>query len=193
DEEDAFLLTSMLQSVADEGTASTLRARGVRGPVAGKTGTTNDNSDVWFVGYTPTMVAGVWFGFDKPRSLGRGAVGGTLAAPAWAEFYREAWARHDDGNGWSQPEGVVRRWIDPANGLLADDWCADGQYEWFREGTQPTAMSDCWYWGYDFMTTDEYGREWYREIRDRLRDVFRMPADPHGRSAPRRPLAQRPR
>lgn len=193
DEEDAFLLTSMLQSVVDEGTASTLRARGVRGPVAGKTGTTNDNSDVWFVGYTPTMVAGVWFGFDKPRSLGRGAVGGTLAAPAWAEFYREAWARHDDGNGWSQPEGVVRRWIDPANGLLADDWCADGQYEWFREGTQPTAMSDCWYWGYDFMTTDEYGREWYREIRDRLRDVFRIPADQHERSAPRRPLAQRPR
>ena len=68
-EAEAFQLTSMLRSVVDGGTGRVVRDRGVRGAVAGKTGTTNDGADVWFVGYTPTLVAAVWFGYDVPRTI----------------------------------------------------------------------------------------------------------------------------
>jgi penicillin-binding protein 1A len=64
---------------------------GVEGPIAGKTGTTNDGADTWFVGYMPVLVAGFWFGFDTPRSLGGAASGARMAAPAWVRFYREGW------------------------------------------------------------------------------------------------------
>ena len=186
DPRDAFLITSMLQSVVDEGTARSIRASGVRGPVAGKTGTTNDGTDVWFVGYTPSLVAGAWFGFDTPRSLGRGAAGGSLAAPAWSEFYREAWVRHDRGAEWSVPDGLVRRFVDSNSGLLADEWCSEGRYEWFREGTEPTRTSECWYWNTDCSSGDESGTSgWFREFRSRLRDVFRI-------NRPRQPEAPEP-
>src|SRR6185503_20251669 len=81
----AFIVRDILQDVASRGTGSAAR-RIVPSqiPVAGKTGTTNDNADVWFVGFTPTLLAGVWLGFDKPRMIMPGAVGGTLAAPVWA-------------------------------------------------------------------------------------------------------------
>jgi penicillin-binding protein 1A len=70
DPRDAYQVTSMLQSVIDYGTGKAIRSYGVRGLVAGKTGTTNSGTDVWFVGYTPTIVAGFWFGFDTPRLVG---------------------------------------------------------------------------------------------------------------------------
>ena len=81
-------LTAMLRGVVDGGTGQVLRAMGVSGPVAGKTGTTNDGTDVWFVGYTPTLVAGFWFGHDTPRSLGPAASGGREAGdrPASVPF-----------------------------------------------------------------------------------------------------------
>ena len=67
DPRDAYEITSMLRGVVDYGTGRVIRDYGVQGPVAGKTGTTNNGADVWFVGYTPTLVAGVWFGYDTPR------------------------------------------------------------------------------------------------------------------------------
>jgi penicillin-binding protein 1A len=91
DPRDAFQITSMLRSVVDEGTGTAVRAAGVVAPVAGKTGTTNDGADVWFVGYTPTLVAGFWFGYDARRSISGNANGGRHAAPAWADFYRAGW------------------------------------------------------------------------------------------------------
>ncbi len=132
----AFLVTSMLQSVVDEGTGTAIRRLGVYGPAAGKTGTTNNGADVWFVGYTPTMVAGFWFGRDTPQSLGRGASGGRLAAPAWASFYRHGW--HDSDADWVPPEGVVEADIDPESGMLAGWYCPTTRREWFRAGTEPT-------------------------------------------------------
>ncbi len=87
-EQDAYLLTSMLQDVMSYGTGG--RANFGR-PAAGKTGTTNDYKDAWFVGYTPDLAAGVWVGFDDMRrSLGRGEVGGRAAAPIWSEFMKHA-------------------------------------------------------------------------------------------------------
>ena len=137
DEAAAFQLTSMLRSVVDGGTGRLVRDRGVRGPVAGKTGTTNDGADVWFVGYTPTVVAAVWFGYDAPRPIGPSASGARLATPAWAAFYLEGWREREPAD-WATPAGMVRRSIDAFNGELANEWCPVTQREWFRPGTEPT-------------------------------------------------------
>src|SRR5262249_35494061 len=81
----AFQMTSMLRDVIERGTGTPARALGVRGPVAGKTGTTDDYRDAWFVGYSSSVVAGVWVGFDQPASIGRDAYGARVALPIWAE------------------------------------------------------------------------------------------------------------
>jgi penicillin-binding protein 1A len=136
-EAEAFQLTSMLESVVDGGTGRAVRDLGVRGPVAGKTGTTNDGTDVWFVGYTPTVVAAVWFGYDAPHPIAASASGGRLAAPAWASFYLDGWLERDPSH-WDPPAGMVNRTIDAFNGDLANQWCPVTQREWFRPGTEPT-------------------------------------------------------
>jgi 1A family penicillin-binding protein len=82
----AFQMTSMLQDVIERGTGSQARALGVRGPVAGKTGTTDDYHDAWFVGFSTSAVVGVWVGFDQPASIGREAYGARVALPIWADF-----------------------------------------------------------------------------------------------------------
>lgn len=138
DARDAFQVTSMLRSVVDEGTGTAVRAMGITGPVAGKTGTTNDGTDVWFVGYTPTLVAGFWFGYDTPRAMGGHVNGGRHAAPAWADFYRSGW-RERDGS-WRAPDGLVAVDIDPATGRRAGEWCHARQREWFRPGSEPTEV-----------------------------------------------------
>jgi membrane carboxypeptidase/penicillin-binding protein len=81
-------------------------------------------------------VAGFWFGYDTPRSLGDAATGGRLAAPAWAQFYLDGW--RERGGGWSAPAGLVSREIDVETGLLAGEWCPLHAREWFRVGTEPT-------------------------------------------------------
>jgi penicillin-binding protein 1A len=142
DPRDAYQVTSMLRSVVDRGTGRPIRDHGVRGPVAGKTGTTNDGADVWFVGYTPTLVAGFWFGHDEPRSIGSEASGGRLAAPAWADFYTNGWKETGTENAWRAPPGLVMRVIDGHNGELANEWCPLKQEEWFRDGTEPVRRCD---------------------------------------------------
>jgi membrane carboxypeptidase/penicillin-binding protein len=81
-------MTSMLRDVIERGTGASARALGVRGPVAGKTGTTDDYRDAWFVGYSTSVVVGVWVGFDQPASIGRDAYGARVALPIWAEFMK---------------------------------------------------------------------------------------------------------
>ena len=134
----AFLVTSMLRSVVDEGTGYPVRELGVWGPVAGKTGTTNNGADVWFVGYTPSILAGFWFGYDTPRSIARNASGGRLAAPAWAAFYKRGWQDRETGADWTVPDGVVEAEIDPESGMLAGYYCPTTRTEYFRSGTEPT-------------------------------------------------------
>jgi 1A family penicillin-binding protein len=138
-EAEAYQLTSMLESVVDGGTGRVVRDRGVRGAIAGKTGTTNDGTDVWFVGYTPTVVAAVWFGYDSPRAITAAATGGRLAAPAWADFYLSGWFERDPAD-WHPPAGMVSRTIDAFNGDLANEWCPVTQREYFRAGTEPTRI-----------------------------------------------------
>jgi penicillin-binding protein 1A len=142
DPRDAFQMTSMLRSVVDLGTGTAIRAAGVTQPVAGKTGTTNNGADVWFVGYTKSIVAGFWFGYDAPHSITGDASGGRLAAPAWAEFYQQGWRDRATDTDWSPPPGMVPRMIDAETGMLASDWCPITQREWFKPGTEPTEVCD---------------------------------------------------
>jgi penicillin-binding protein 1A len=140
DARDAFQVTSMLRSVVDEGTGRGVRSAGAYGPIAGKTGTTNNGSDVWFVGYTPTLLAGFWFGYDTPRSLGNAASGGRYAAVAWGDFYREGWRERSPA--WEPPNGLIAVDIDRQTGKRASEWCGDGRAEWFKAGTEPTDECD---------------------------------------------------
>jgi len=84
----AFQMISLLRDVVDRGTGTAVRALGVRGPVGGKTGTTDDYHDAWFVGFSTSVVAGVWVGFDQPAAIGREAYGARVALPIWAEFMK---------------------------------------------------------------------------------------------------------
>ncbi|MEP6621306.1 MAG: PBP1A family penicillin-binding protein [bacterium] len=139
DARDAYQITSMLRGVVDFGTGKTIREMGVEGAVAGKTGTTNNAEDVWFVGYTPTLVAGVWFGYDTPRPIAPHASGGHLAAPAWADFYLRGW--HEPAaseTAWVPPIGMTMRVIDAETGMLAGEWCPERKREYFKPGTEPT-------------------------------------------------------
>ena len=138
DPRDAYQVTSMLQSVVDYGTGKAVRDYGVKGLVAGKTGTTNSGTDVWFVGYTPTLVAGFWFGFDNPAPIGGDASGGRLAAPAWAEFFLNGWREPKNPTAWNPPPGMTMRVIDPTTGYLATEWCPASRNEYYKPGTEPT-------------------------------------------------------
>lgn len=133
----SFLITSMMGDVINYGTGT--RAN-IGRPAAGKTGTSNDYKDAWFIGYTPQLVGCVWVGFDDMRrSLGRGEVGGRAAAPIWGHFMRSALSGKP-AEPFPLPEGIIQVPIDPVNGLLSLDE-PSAVYEYFREGTQPTEYS----------------------------------------------------
>jgi penicillin-binding protein 1A len=116
-----------------------------RVPAAGKTGTTNDNADVWFVGMTPDLVAGVWLGFDAPKTITSGAAGGTLAAPVWAQMMARWYQGRTAGDGWDAPPpaGVVALELDRQTGLPADSLTPPPRRytEYFLDGTQPGAVA----------------------------------------------------
>jgi penicillin-binding protein 1A len=143
---DAFLITSLMQSVVDHGTGYAVRQAGIRGPVAGKTGTTNDGTDVWFVGYTPTLVASIWFGADTPQPLGDNASGGRLAAPEWARFLRDGWHSPAEDTPWTVPIGIETKQIDIGTGKLASDWCGPSRREYFKTGTVPKGSCEDEQW-----------------------------------------------
>ena len=129
----AFLVTSLLKGVVDRGTASKARALGVKGPVAGKTGTTDGSRDAWFVGYSPDIAIGVWVGFDDERPLK--LTGAQAALPIWSELA----VRLIPGDlpDFEVPRGVVQRRIDPRTGQLATSRCPENKSEYFITGTEP--------------------------------------------------------
>ncbi|MGY6409730.1 MAG: penicillin-binding protein 1A [Alkalilacustris sp.] len=132
----AYQLTSMLQGVVDRGTASRIN---LPVPVAGKTGTTNDVRDVWFVGFSSNIAAGCYIGHDRPRSLGRGVTGGGTCAPIFEEFMREAIAKYG-GTRFAVPPGGYFINIDRHSGArLADNATGSNVVaEFFRLGQEPT-------------------------------------------------------
>ena len=131
----AYQLTTMLQGVVQRGTARRVR---LPVPVAGKTGTTNDSRDVWFVGYTSTIVAGCYIGFDTPRSLGRGASGGGTCAPVFSEFMQSAIEEYGGGEFAVPPGGRFMRISRTTGERLPDDATGDDVVaEYFRDGEEP--------------------------------------------------------
>jgi penicillin-binding protein 1A len=144
DADRAWLVTNMLQDVVDHGTAYTaVRGGGFMLPAAGKTGTTNDGTDVWFIGFTPELVTGVWMGFDVPKKIKANSAGGRLAAPAWTQFMREIYERRPPPRSWQRPDGLITREIDNTTGYLATEFCPrESRYwEWFIPDTQPLEYS----------------------------------------------------
>jgi penicillin-binding protein 2D len=141
----AFIVRDMMRDVAERGSGTAARkAVPDNIPIAGKTGTTNDNVDVWFVGMTPDLVAGVWLGFDKPKPIASGAVGGLLAAPIWGQMMGRYYAGRST-NGWGPPpDGLV---FAELNRDVADvatpDVPLDKRYvEYFLPGTEPQQLRD---------------------------------------------------
>jgi penicillin-binding protein 1A len=139
--EPSWLLTNALTDVVNRGTAYTaVRATGgFRLPAGGKTGTTNDGTDVWFVGFTPELVTGVWIGLDQPQKIKARAAGGLLAAPAWAAYMTEVYERRPAPADWRRPDGLVTREIDNTTGYRFTPFCPSQarDIEWFLPGTEP--------------------------------------------------------
>lgn len=135
----AFLTLTLLEEVVNTGTGAGVRAGGFWLPAAGKTGTTNDGRDVWFIGMTPDLAAGVWFGFDQPRPILPGASGGRLAAPVWTDIMTRAYSERPAPAPWTPPSNVVSAQVDQQTGYLATGSCPaeDVRIEYFLVGTEP--------------------------------------------------------
>jgi penicillin-binding protein 1B len=133
----AFLATSLLEGVAARGTAAGVRAGGLRGPIAAKTGTTDEERDLWFVGFTPDLVAVVWIGFDEPRSIGLTASIGAL--PIWRRFVEESSGGTVRG-AFPRPAGIERAEIAPSTGAIALRDCPEHRTEYFLPGTLPSTF-----------------------------------------------------
>ena len=139
----AFIVRDMLRDAAERGTGAPARKLvGAQVPVAGKTGTTNDNADVWFVGMTPDIVAAVWLGFDKPRTIAAGAAGGTLAAPIWGQMIGRWYGGRAPQRQWTVPPDLVSVELDRATGLAVDSLTPpERRYtEYFMPGTEPEPL-----------------------------------------------------
>jgi penicillin-binding protein 1A len=150
----AYQMASMLADVVDGGTGAGVRRYGFTLPAAGKTGTTNDFRDSWFIGFTPRLVAGVWVGFDQPRTIVPGGFASQVAVPVWATFMKHATRGHR--RGWlSRPKGVSAVDVCRLSGRLPTEGCTHAEVlldsgavarqsmvytEYFAEGTEPTSV-----------------------------------------------------
>jgi penicillin-binding protein 1A len=137
--EEAWLMVDMMKDVVRRGSAAGVWASGFHIPAAGKTGTTNDGADVWFIGYTPDLVTGIWMGFDHPQKIQSNAQGGRLVAPAWTSYMAEIYQRRPTPPDWPRPDGLVVREVDRVTGLLRSPFCPDSDAvnEYYIEGTEP--------------------------------------------------------
>src|SRR6185503_17138108 len=130
----AYQITSIMEGVVQRGTATVVRSVGK--PIAGKTGTTNDEKDAWFVGYSPDIAVGVYMGYDKPKHIGRGATGGHLAAPIVADFFKVALA-DKPAVPFRVPSGIKLIRVDSKTGMRAGPGDTKVILEAFKPGTGP--------------------------------------------------------
>ena len=150
-EQTAFLMSNMMADVVNAGTGAGARSVGFRLPAAGKTGTTNDYHDAWFVGFTPKLAAGVWVGYDQPRTIIGGGYASVLAVPVWGRFMASATSK-DRPEWFATPSKITSATICRLSGKLATDSCHESvtdknghvsnestvYTEYFVEGTEPT-------------------------------------------------------
>jgi penicillin-binding protein 1A len=138
--EEAYLAVSLLRAVVEDPKGTGHRLRVLRRPVAGKTGTTNDQADAWFMGFSPTIATGVWVGYDQVQVLGWGETGAKTALPIWRQFMKAALGTrpvHD----FAQPDGIEVVTIDRETGLLADATTKSAYFQPFLKDTAPTETS----------------------------------------------------
>ncbi|HEX6209248.1 MAG TPA: PBP1A family penicillin-binding protein [Methylomirabilota bacterium] len=153
---EAYLLTSLLEGVITSGTGTSARALGVTGSIAGKTGTTNDGRDAWFVGYAPRLLVAVWVGYDGGDA--HGLSGSEAALPIWADFMRQALDAYPQP-AFDVPSGITFADVDPTTGRLANRFCPAVARETFVAGTEPS-------------TCEEHGgvgdqiQDWWKRLRD---------------------------
>ncbi len=157
EEATAYFMADMLTDVINHGTAYGARREGFTLPAAGKTGTTNDYVDAWFVGFTPSLVTGVWVGFDQPRTIFKGGYAAEVAVPIWARYMRDA-TRGDKAEWIERPKDIVGVAICRVSGRLATDGCRAGEVvfddygvatqrsyavtQYVRKSAAPTAYCD---------------------------------------------------
>ena len=153
--ETAYIMTSLLKGVVQNGTG--WRAKALGRPCAGKTGTTDSLYDAWFIGYTPDLIAGVWVGFDEEASLGKYETGSRAASPIWLAYMEEV-LKDKPVDDFVVPQGIVFKKIDPETGLLAASDDEKAIFECFKEGTAPTVYAD-------------------RPVTDQSTDFFKMDLD----------------
>ena len=138
--EEAWLMVDMLKDVVQHGTASgSVWGSGFHIPSGGKTGTTNDGTDVWYIGFTADLVAGLWMGLDRPQKIKSNAQGGVLAAPAFTTFMKEVYSRKPAPPDWPRPEGILAREIDRTTAKLKNPFCPTNVVatEFYIPGTEP--------------------------------------------------------
>lgn len=136
----AWLVTDMLHDATRRGTAAVLGRALDRSDLAGKTGTTNDETDAWFAGYSPDRVGVAWVGYDQPQRIGRGEVGGRAALPIWIDVMRTV-TRDLPDQGWPQPEDVMSVRIDPDTGRRTDVGSTNAVWEYMRTDDQEDSGS----------------------------------------------------
>jgi penicillin-binding protein 1A len=136
--ETAAVMTDLLEAAVEEGTG--FRVKALKRPVAGKTGTTNDLRDAWFLGFTPSVVAGIWVGYDDRRPMGNGETGSRAASPIFLYFMQEI-LEGTPKEPFQHPEGVVVAKIDAKTGLLASPFSEKTCFQVFKKGTEPTDYS----------------------------------------------------
>jgi penicillin-binding protein 1B len=156
---EAYLVTSLLEGVINAGTAASARAAGVPGAVAGKTGTTNEGRDAWFVGYSPNLLALVWVGFDDGTPAGLSGSEGAL--PIWSEFMRQALDIYP-GGAFSEPAGITHAKVDVTTGRRATAFCPLVATEVFLAGSEPPPCEE-----HGGAVTEQIERWW-----DRVRGWF---------------------
>jgi penicillin-binding protein 1A len=198
----AFLVTDAMRDVVDRGTGRKARDVGLRGPAAGKTGTTNGATDAWFVGFTPDVVGAVWIGFDRGRPITARGSGGELAAPVWGRMVRAA-ANGRVPAAWEPPGGVVERKVAVAGLKVISPGCrargASFDEYFLRRAVPPSVCprgapdAPAW-WERAAGAVETEVREWVREQSARVwRDVRRRAGFPIDGSAPRAEQSTRPR
>jgi penicillin-binding protein 1A len=155
----SYIITDMLKTVVDEGTGKTVRMMGLNIPCAGKTGTTDDYTDGWFIGFTPELAVGAWTGFDEKITMGRNRTGARVALPIWVDIMRAAYSSRPAPD-FLRPENITEAMICEESGLLATPYCEAVRKEIFIEGMEPMRQCDLHRVSpYDLLDPDKDFRE----------------------------------
>ena len=153
DPANAFIMANMMKGVIERGTAQKVKVLGR--PIAGKTGTTNEHMDAWFIGYTPEWVAGVWVGNDVKKTLGKIETGGQAAAPAFI-YFMEKWLKDEPIQDFNIPDGVVPIAVDRASGRLTSPENKEAFTEYFKLGSEPKFTSQELEIPNDYLNNSEF-------------------------------------